>query len=120
MKALSFLALLATASIAVAAPAALPASVTAAKTVVGIISQDDTGYVVNAELIQHYTKLCKMFPSMGDKPGDGVFVVDEGVFHLDSAHFTDYVRMLAREKDSAKSHEVSFVMRADWNERATR
>ncbi len=112
MKALTFLALLATASIAVAAPAGQP--------VAGIISQDDTGYLVKAELIQHYTKLCKMFPAMGDKPGDGVFVVDEGVFHLDSAHFTDYVRMLAREKDSAKSHEVSFVMRADWNERATR
>jgi hypothetical protein len=73
----------------------------AADSVTGIISQDNTGYIVRAEVIQQYTRLCKLFPQVGDKPGDGVFVVDEGVFHLDAAHFNDYVAMLEREQSAS-------------------
>jgi hypothetical protein len=93
MKTLALFALLATA--AFANPASTP--------VEGVISQDATGYLVKTEVIQHYTRLCKLFPQFGDKPGDGVFVVDEGVFHLDTAHYNDFLTMAARE------HTVSFL-----------
>jgi hypothetical protein len=92
MKLLALFLLLA--SVALADPAPAP--------VAGIISQDSTGYLVKAVLIQHYSKLCDRYPNMGDRPGDGVFVIDEDVFHLDSQHFKDYVTMLAREQQDGK------------------
>jgi hypothetical protein len=87
MKILSLFALLA--SVALADPAAAPLP--------GVISQDSTGYLVKAALIQHYSQLCGLYPKMGDKPGDGVFVIDEDVFHLDAKHFSDYIVMLGRQ-----------------------
>jgi hypothetical protein len=97
MKTFALLALLASVTLADPAAPAAPA----AAPVAGVISQDDTGYVVKTEVIQDYTRLCKLFPNLGVKPGDGVFVVDEGVFHLDTEHYNDYVAMLAREHSVA-------------------
>jgi hypothetical protein len=91
MKTLSLFALIASTALASSAPA-----------VTGIISRDSTGYLVKAEVIQHYTRLCLQFPKMGDKPGDGVFIVDTDVFHLDTAHFKDYTVMLSREQHAEK------------------
>jgi hypothetical protein len=84
------------ASVALADPAPAPAPVA------GVISQDSTGYLVKAALIQHYSKLCERYPNLGDRPGDGVFVIDEDVFHLDAQHFKDYLTMLAREQQDGK------------------
>jgi len=92
MKILSLFALIA--STALASPAPAPVS--------GIISRDSTGYLVKAEVIQHYSRLCLQYPKMGVKPGDGVFIVDADVFHLDAAHFKDYTVMLAREQRGDK------------------
>jgi len=99
MKTLSLFALLA--SVALANPAPSPASVT--PLVPGVILHERSGYLVKAALVQNYTKLCKKYPDMGDKPGDGVFVIDEGLFHLDAKQYQDYVAMLARDQVVAKS-----------------
>jgi hypothetical protein len=92
MKTLALFALLG--SVAFANPAPAP--------VAGVILQESSGYLVKAELIQHYTLLCRRYPAMGDKPGDGVFVIDEGLFHLDPKNYNDYVVMLQREQRGEK------------------
>jgi hypothetical protein len=94
MKTICLLALLASTALAesVSAPVA------------GVILEERSGYLVKAELVQHYSKLCKLYPTMGDKPGDGVFVIDEGLFHLDAKHYQDYVTMLAREQRGDKGN----------------
>jgi hypothetical protein len=91
MKTLALFALLASSALAAPAPARVD----------GVVSQDKTGYIVKTELVQHYTRLCKLYPQLGDKPGDGVFVLDEGVFHLDTVHYKHYLAMLAREHSVA-------------------
>ena len=77
-------------------------------------------------MIQHYTRLCKMYPQLGDKPGDGVFVLDEGVFHLDTVHYQHYVAMLAREQsvtvgsNQAAAPEVKFGPKSTSTKKALR
>ena len=80
------------ASIALASPAGTPDS--------GVISQDDTGVVVNASLVRHYAELCHQFPDLGVKEGDGVFVIDADTFHLDTKHYLVYLTMQLQEQTS--------------------
>ena len=50
---------------------------------------------------------------MGDKPGDGVFVIDPDTFHLDTRHFSDYLAMLDTEQsDRQDALNVAHAQRA--------
>src|SRR5471030_1445373 len=83
----------------------------AARAHAGILSWDATGITATGELIRHYASLCQRYPSFGDKVGDGVFIIGDDRFHLDSKHYEDYLRMCQREKVDLALREHAQAMR---------